>query len=225
VYKTILAITILIGCLFFSANTFAAKRATDDGADSVIMEGIGFYMQGVYGQSGVYNPSTLNDIPESTPHEQKNGYGFMANIGIDVRGTALEFTHSNLGKIINRYKGYYQLQEAITFNAYGLRTTWAWFSLRAGMARVKVYKSFQADSTATTTVLFTPDTKKEMVSGAYWGLGLKFNLGESTALVIESMALMYKDTEQRYQIGTNNNTLEKKTRFIQYGGLGLRVFF
>ena len=163
-------------------------------------------------------PSTVSD------QESEASTAITGAIGYRWKYFGLELLAASLGETTVNHSDFYTETHKATFIGGGLHWAWWFFDLKFGWGNLTDKTKFEkGDKSASFSA--NPNNKSTGQTAGYFGIGLNFDLGENTELVIDYTAYAY--TKKKPQVLVLDGVTHESSD-PEYGigtiNLGLRWF-
>lgn len=172
-------------------------------------------------------PGESETVPDNVDGDQtpKAGVGGSIAAGYKWETFSLELIYTNFGTTENNIADQYTEEHKAYFIGGGLHWTWHWFDLKLGWGTGNDKVSYKK-GLESTSFSATPNGQSNSGSGAYFGIGLNFDLGQRTEFIIDYTG--YAWNQDDIQSITVDGTSEESEGYMSKMGMlgiGLRRFF
>lgn len=172
------------------------------------------YFQGGYGTTvpmkygDEYISSSLKEYESST----SNSNGFQLALGKKWKYVAVEIIYGDLGKTSVKYDGMFEVERGVSFVGGGFHWFLWIFELRLGWATYKGTRKFSVANSPVKPLEITPLDSKINSGGAYFGLGINFDLDSTTSVFFDSTAHVFGEKSVTYTVDGVSETFPGKDK-------------
>lgn len=220
-------IYIFIFSIFSSSSAFAQEGEASNKNESIFLYGV--YGRTIAGDDEKDRHTALNTVPYS----HKTGNGYQLGLGYKWNYVGIEVIYGDFGKPAIEYENHFIVEKTVRFAGAGVHWFVWIFDIKLGWASFRGQRKIAVLDSAEVPIEIDPLVSRITSGGNYFGLGLNFNLGADTEIILDYTAYVFREKEITFTIDGEDETYpiestaeeDKLTGFVGIAGLGLRWYF